>query len=168
MPTQSDGTILQFSEQYEIELKKAEAERSHQKIVLRFSIGNGSDPEKKVILPNYIISNKFPNNVLMTRSGDIILCSDIEEIPLGSKTFVIIGFKFKCKENAFVLPYESSTYQTYLVSKIDNRVGEWNLNSISCKMYPFPFKIDDFSILPNIFVSSNKWFVTPIRHTIEE
>jgi hypothetical protein len=79
---------------------------------------------------------------------------------------LIIGFKFKLKEDAFHYPYKSSSYQTYIVSKIENRTGEWNLNVLAGKMYALPYKMNDTTVLPQILGNTCKWFVTPIRHTL--
>jgi hypothetical protein len=63
------------------------------------------------------------------------VCQDIIESPPKSNVFVIFGSTFKVKENAFVRPYLSSDYNTFIVSKLDGLFGEWNLKNLLCKMY---------------------------------
>ena len=101
---------------------------------------------QKIVFPDFVLTNKYPDNV-----------------------FVIVGSTFKVKENACVRPYLSSDYNTFIVSKLDGLFGEWNWNNLLCKMYTVPYKLGDYSKLPDItmpHVSNIKWFTTPIRHTL--
>lgn len=170
LQTASDGTILETGQQFKMEVKKRELERSDRKIVLNFSIRNAKsdNPHKVMKFPEFSLSNMFPNNVCMLKNGKIVVCTDIVEYPKGSKIFSIVGFRFLTVENAFATPYPSYKFKTHVVSKLDHAVDEWNVNSIMCKMYAMPLKLSDYGSLPDITVSlsSDKWFVTPVRHTL--
>lgn len=67
IPTGSNGFILQTSEKFEKEIKKAEAKRLNEKIVLRYSEFHRLKKEKRLFLPSFTISNMFHNNVLITK-----------------------------------------------------------------------------------------------------
>ena len=77
--------------------------------------------------------------------------------------------KFRKLENAFVVPFVSSKYEIYLVSQYSELFDEFNANKIAAKMFAFPNQLkSDCDKLPNIIdpLSSQKWFVTPIRHSL--
>ena len=164
LPTFSDGMIMNSTEHFFLEIEREN--NCHNKVVLNFKTGRGSDPEKKITFPDFVLSNKFPNNVALLKNGNVVVCTDFVENPLGSRVLLIIGFKFSLKEDAFHYSYASSSYGTYVVSKLDNRINEWNLNNLAGKMYALPHKLNDYSALPDIRTNTCKWFVTPIRHTL--
>lgn len=169
LPTTADGMIMNSFEQFKLEVKKCEAKNSNKKIVLDFTVTKGLNGLKKLTFPNFVLSNKFPNNVCILKNKDIVVCQDIIEYPLKSNIFLIIGIKWKVKENAFSVPFLSSDHSIYVVSKLDNRIGEWNVNCIAAKMYALPYKLTDYKVLPDISCTENpcEWFVTPIRHTLK-
>ena len=164
LPTSSDGMIINSSQQ--LLLGKEQEMNSSNKVVLSFKTGKGSDKEKKITFHDFVLSNKFPNNVALMKNGNVVVCTDFIENPPASKVLLIIGSKFSLKEDAFHYPYASSTYGTHIVSKLENRIGEWNLNCLQGKMYALPHKLSDYTDLPDIRTSTCKWFVTPIRHTL--
>ncbi len=165
LPTSADGMIINSSKQFEIEVKKLEAKHSGLKIVVKFAQWKGL---KKIVFPDFVLTNQYPNNVCLLKNGSVVVCCDIIEFPKHSNNFLIVGFSFKIKENACVQPYVSSRYNTFIVSQLDNRINEWNLNNLLCKMYTIPYKLIDYSKLPDITLPNvrNRWFATPIRHTI--
>jgi hypothetical protein len=147
-------------------LGKEQEMNSSNKVVLSFKTGKGSDKEKKITFHDFVLSNKFPNNVALKKNGNVVVCTDFIENPPESKVLLVIGSKFSLKEDAFHYPYASSTYGTHIVSKLENRIGEWNLNCLQGKMYALPHELNDYTDLPDIRTSTCKWFVTPIRHTL--
>ncbi|KAK4003605.1 hypothetical protein OUZ56_005362 [Daphnia magna] len=65
-----------------------------------------------------------------TNDDSIIVCQDVVECPEGSKDYVIIERKFLCKRDAFLVPYRSSDYDSYVVSKLCKDADEWDFNLI--------------------------------------
>ena len=71
-------------------------------------------------------------------------------------------------EKAFDNPFDSSEYDSYLVSKCNNdRYEEFNINSIKAKMLALPYLPENTTTLPDILKSLNdKWFVISLQHTV--
>jgi len=105
LPTSADGMIIHSSKQFQIELKKIEAKNSGRKIVVKFADWQGT---KKIVFPDFVLTNKYPDNICLLKNGKIVVCQDIIESPPKSNVFVIVGSTFKVKENACVRPYLSS------------------------------------------------------------
>nr|CAH0105751.1 unnamed protein product [Daphnia galeata] len=103
LPTPADGLILNSDESFEIEASKS------------------------------VAGNQYPNNVCMLRNGSIIIVKDIVELPTGSGTYTLVGVKFRTLENAFIKPYVSSHFKTYLASNVSS-IDEWDFTSIQGKM----------------------------------
>ncbi|XP_045024703.1 uncharacterized protein LOC123469643 [Daphnia magna] len=165
LPTSADGMIINSSMLYEIEIKKFEVKTSGQKILVNFSEWKGI---KKMVFSDFVLTNRFPNNVCLFKNGNVVVCSDFIEFPKMGNNFLVVGFLFQTKEHACVKPYLSTKYNTFIVSKLDERIGEWNINNLLCKMYTVPYKLTDYAKLPDITLPNvpNRWFTTPIRHTI--
>lgn len=121
LPTSADGMIINSSKQFHIELKKLEANKSGKKIVVTFTEWKGT---RKIVFPDFVLTNKYPNNICLLKNGNIVVCKDLIESPPKSKVFLIIGSLFKVREPACVQPYLSSDYDTFLVSKLDDLIGE--------------------------------------------
>ena len=101
-----------------------------------------------------------------------MVCRDIIQDTNDPSIFKIVGSKFLRVKDAFNDPYVSSRFNTYVVCQLDDLVNQWNINCITCKMYPFPMikPYSDCSNLPDITEpqnSNNQWFLTPLRHTFE-
>lgn len=170
-PTSIEGKVLDVEKLFQSELRLAELENSHQKKVIDFSIQNNVNaiPTKTLAFQNFDFSNKFPNNVCMLKNNNIVLCTDIIEFPKNINTFKIVGFKFLPVQDAFSVPFPSSRFNIYSLSKLNTLIDEWNVQNIACKMYRMPLKLSDYSSLPEITdpLSSVKWFVTPEIHTYD-
>ena len=170
LPTLAVGSIITSTKLFELEVAKEELRNSvGHRIVVDFTIGRGVDPMKKLTFPDMIVTNKFPKNILLMTNGSVVVCTDIKEHPEGSNIFWMNCAKFRKLENAFVVPFVSSKYEIYLVSQYSELFDEFNANKIAAKMFAFPNQLKpDCDKLPNIIdpLSSQKWFVTPIRHSL--
>ena len=121
---------------------------------------------KKLVFSTFVLTNRFPNNVFVSKDNSIIVCQDIIECAVGSDDYVIVGRKFCSKRDAFALPYypyNSSDFDSYVVSKLNKDVDEWDLNLIKGKMSAIPNKLNPFqcgnelSPLPDILeLNSNR------------
>lgn len=107
----------------------------------------------------------------MLLNGSVIIVNDIVEFPNGSGEYTLIGVKFRKLENAFVKPYVSSHFKTYLASDVSS-FDEWDFRSIKGKMEAIPFKFVPTKtiVFPVIDLpkSKQKWFIVPIHHTFYE
>lgn len=164
LPSKADGSIITNEEMFEIEVAKHSAKNSNKQIVVDWNPGRGHFPTQILTFPDYSISNKFPNNVLLLRDASIVVCTSI--LKNKDSVFQIRGMKFEKVKDAFKVPYVSSRFNTVLASKLGG-YDIWNVNAIRGKMFACPFDQNDCSTLPNIVTEKTAiWFVTPIRHTL--
>ena len=127
--------------------------------------------KKQLVFSTFVLGNQYPNNVCVLRNGSIIIVKDIVEFPTGSGTYTLVGVKFRSLENAFVKPYVSSHFKTYLASNVSS-IDEWDFTSIQGKMEAIPYKFVatknvEFPVIDSPR-SKQKWFVVPIHHTFQE
>jgi len=171
LPTSQDGYILETKDMFRVEVKKWAAENSGRKVALNFTSREhkNAPPTRTLFFPGMEISNEFPNNVFLLNNGSVVVCTDFIEYPTGSGMFKLVGSKFLSLYDAHTTPFISSKFQKYIASNLDSGVDEWNVTNIKCKMFAFPYKLSDYSVLPNICESRSphKWYVTPIRHTLK-
>ncbi|KAK4030703.1 hypothetical protein OUZ56_024042 [Daphnia magna] len=132
LPTSADGLILNSDESFGIEASKS------------------------------VAGKEYPNNVCMLRNGSIIIVKDIVEFPTGSGTYTLVGVKFRSLENAFVKPYVSSHFKTYLASNVSS-IDEWDLTSIQGKMEAIPYK---FVATKNIEFPSRQHYPYDLKPTV--
>ena len=125
---------------------------------------------KSITFPNFKLTNRFPNNVVLMRNNAVVVVDDISQDPQGRNIFKIFGPKFDQVYPAFRTPYESAKYFTFVATKIRETGGEYNVNSIKCELFVTPLDVTlDLKEVPDILKTRNqKWFVTPLRHTISE
>jgi hypothetical protein len=71
-------------------LGKEQEMNSSNKVVLSFKNGKGPDKEKKITFHDFVLSNKFPNNVALMKNGNVVVCTDVIENPPESKVLLII------------------------------------------------------------------------------
>lgn len=118
--TTSTGVVIDSKNIFESEIKH-EAKKSGKKLVISWSEGVGKNPVKKIIFPSFIVSNKFPNNILMIsqRSEILVVCVDI--IKCEENVYVICGKRFRLIEDTFTSPFKSSKYNMFLASKLSNQ-----------------------------------------------
>ena len=77
------------------------------------------------------ISVETNNNCYMT-SDSVILVKDI----IGENSFS--AQKFKCKDNFFTFPTNSSNIHIYCVSNLSDKLFVYSLSCILCKCVPLP------------------------------
>lgn len=168
LPTRQDGTIVDSQDLFELEFKKAQQKNSKERIVINYKIGRGANPTKTVTFPNFVLSTKFPNNVVLLKNMSVVVCLNLVEHP-DTNVLTMICLKFENVVDAFTTPYLSSRYQTYVASQIGSRYEEYNVNNIKAKMLPLPFLPTDCSQMPKITDrTAGKWFVTALQHTVSE
>ena len=166
LPTNSDGLILTHFEEMIRESQKMKLMFSDQSVVLAF---NEKKNKKELVFPTFTITNQFPDNICLLKNGSVVVCTDIIEEEKGSCEFILIGYKFYCLENAYSNYFPSSKFNIYIASKIKKDVSEWNVNGLKGKMYALPFKYNETQFigqLPDILNAENKWYVSPIFHTL--
>jgi len=167
LPTRDDGKLVTSEEMFEIEVAKMENQNSKSKLVLDFKVGRGVNPKKTLTFPGYSITNKFPDNVILMKNGSVVVCIDFIN-DLNTNVVKVAGHKMYCLEEAFLTPYISSRFHTFVASKPTDVIDLWNVNYIQGKMFTVPLNLTDYSVLPDILTCvSTKWFVTPLRHTLQ-
>ena len=169
LPTTSSGHLIQNSVQLKLEARrKSPRNKSPVELYCR-----GEKWPKKLIFPNFELSNKAPNNFCSLVDGSIVLCSDFFYGEDGC--LKIVGRKFENLTDAFSSPYCSSEYGTFLAWNLSPSPAIYNSNDITAKIYAFPKlpakltpsndskTIDDF-----IKDKTQSWILIPIRHTIRK
>ena len=166
--TTEDGSIINNKVEFDIQVKKWEMKHSNQKIVTEHNNLKSEEEMKSITFPNFKLTNRFPNNVVLMRNNAVVVVDDISQDPQGRNIFKIFGPKFDQVYPAFRTPYESAKYFTFVATKIRETGGEYNVNSIKCKLFVTPLDVTlDLKEIPDILKTRNqKWFVTPLRHTI--
>lgn len=132
LPTRADGTIVTDEEMFKIEVATYEARNSDKAVVVDWKPGRGNNLTEKLVFPDYAISNKFPNNVLLMKDNSVVVCTNI--IKKSNKVFQVKGLRFRKQDDAFTVPYISSHFNTHLVSKPET-YDIWNINAIKGKMF---------------------------------
>ena len=169
LPTRADGTIVTDEEMFKIEVASYEARNSDKAVVVDWKPGRGNNPTEKLVFPDYAISNKFPNDVLLMKDNSVVVCTNI--IKKSNKVFQVKGLRFRKQDDAFPIPYISSRFNTHLVSKPET-YDIWNINAIKGKMFACPFNPKHCTVntpIPNIVTDKTTvWFVTPLRHTLNK
>lgn len=171
LTTGRDDRILSSFDEFEREADLLKSINSQTNVFIKCTM---SSVLKKLVFSTFVLSNRFPNNVFVSKDNAIIVCQDIIEYPMCSDNYVIVGRKFCSKRDAFLLPYNSSDFDSYVVSKLNKDVDEWDFNLIKGKMCAIPNKFNPFqcgnvlSPLPDILElnSNREWFVSAIQHTV--
>ena len=116
---------------------------------------------KRLIFPDYCLTNVFPNNFCMLKNDSYAVISNISrcngEVKVSGHTFEIV-------ENAFESPYVSSQFKIAIVSKTSPRHIEIDIEDICGKLYAFPMDTVSGFDPSNI---GQRWFVSPIHHTLQ-
>lgn len=134
LPTSSVGLIINTAESFEIEAKKSAVSRSNSNVFVKFIPNREISSPKKLVFSTFVLGYQYPNNVCMLL-GSVIIVNDKVEFLNGSGKYTLIGVKFRKLENAFVKPYVSSHFKTYLASDVSS-FDEW----IKGKMEAITFK----------------------------
>lgn len=119
LPTTACGTIIENKVQLMIESRKIKAKS---KALLKF-VQRGERWPKKLVFTQFVLSNKFPNNVCLMKDRSVVVCNDIfllDRVPYTKPQ------KFLTLQDAFELPYRSSDFDIYAGS------------NLSTYMYDFP------------------------------
>ena len=168
-PTTSSGHIIQNSVQLSLEARKKSPKN-------KFSVElycRGEKWPKKLIFPNFELSNKVPNNFCSLIDGSIVLCSDF--FYGEDECLKIVGRKFNNLSDAFPAPYFSSEYGTFLACNLSPSSAIYNSHDITAKIYAFPklpekLSPSNDSKTAEDFINdkTQNWILIPIRHTIQK
>lgn len=60
---------------------------------------------------------------------------------------MILGYEFKCKQNFYNVPCDSSVFHIYRVSK-KSSLKMWPLSAVNLKYAKFPYGNDEFIVVP--------------------
>lgn len=165
LPTGPDGLIISTYQQFQIEASRLKLKDKDVNFVIEFKVNVGSDKYKLIRFPKFTLTNKFPDNVCLLKNGSIVVCVDIID---DANVLLIAGFKFRSLKECYKNPFPSSKFHTYVASNIALRPSEWNVHNVAGKMYVTPHKFRECSKgMPDILVPSNKWFVSPLFHTLK-
>lgn len=164
LPTSSDGLIIadKFDLEREVRLKHAKEQNSPVKFFEK-----GEKWPQKLYFAEFIISNKFPNNICLMKDGSVIVCSQIilNSNFSNAPDYTLIGRKFSKMENAFVAPFISSEFNIFKASDLNESSVSFNVRELKCKMCPFPLEPTG---PPNILDPSIKWYLVPLHHSVCE
>lgn len=166
-PAGPDGLLLTSSQEFEKEATRSEAMTSEKNVLIEFC---DREPQskwpKKLRFTKFTISNQFPNNVCILRSGSVVIVRDIVEHPPGSGELYVVGQKFCSLSDAFTEPFPSSKFKIFIASKLNQSLsGEWNIDCLAGKMYALPYKQRKNQSL-DITDPNQKWYVSPLHHTL--
>lgn len=100
-----------------------------------------------VIISEFIITCKHPNNVVLLKSGDIIVVNNV--VKKDKKVF-LVGRTFNKHENLFVKPLESTSLNIVLASDLSRNNQEYCSSLLHKKCFPFETQEGKFIVLPLI------------------
>jgi hypothetical protein len=115
--------------EFDIQVKKWEMKHSNKKIVVEHNNLKSEEEMKSITFPNFKLTNRFPNNVvLMINNAVVVVVDDISQI-LGVETFSKYLAQSLIRYPAFRTPYESAKYFTFVATKIRESGGlTYNMN----------------------------------------
>jgi len=102
------------------------------------------DQNSKLTTHDFSLSTHRSNNCFTTRSGDIVLLSNV--IKTADKGVLLAGRKYTQKGNFYDFPLESSQLGIFLVSNLERRRRYWKLGSLKCKNVRIPYEDSHLSI----------------------
>lgn len=127
-------------------------------IIVQFK-DKGRKWPKKLIFPEFILTNKFPNNFCLLNNGVYFVVNDML---YDNEKVTLTGTEFESVETAFCDPYLSSTFNIAIVSNPAMMKSDYDCDSICAKLYAFPMDtVSEFN--PDNL--NQRWFVSPIHHT---
>lgn len=90
-------------------------------------------------IKNSIIRLKSSADIfILTNKGEIVKVLNIAQLT-ATNTQVVIGFKFRNKEQFYKKPLKSSKVNIYIVHHISNNLEYWKIMDIQAKMMVLPF-----------------------------
>lgn len=166
LPRSADGLLLSSAQEFEIEGKRLEASLQKQNVLVEFVDRKPTSKLHKMLrFTNFSISTKLGQNVCVLKSGTIVVIRDIIEQPVGSGEIFLVAHKFKSIYDAFDQPFRSSEFGIHICTNINKEPTDYNIDCVSGKVYHVPYKLKAGE-QPDIFKASQRWYVTPIRHTL--
>ena len=157
LPTTSCGTIIQNKVQLVFEAKKLKKKTQR---LLQF-IDKGDTWPKTLVFNNFVLTNRFPNNVFLSDKFDVFACTDI----VNNRGIVhVISQKFLTLENAFLKPYVSSRFHIYSGSNLSAQTFMLRPSEVCVKMMALPLNPFPPISLDNVGL---RWYLVPLFHSYE-
>lgn len=92
----------------------------------------------KIENKNYEISTKAPNNIVLTKSGNVVQIKIMFQRK-ANKNIIVCGKKIKIIDDIFSYPMKSLDLNMHEVSGfVNNETDEFLLSDVSCKMMKIP------------------------------
>ena len=136
-------------------LKKKKTQR-----LLQF-IDKGDTWPKTLVFNNFVLTNRFPNNVFLSDKFDVFACTDI----VNNRGIVhVISQKFLTLENAFLKPYVSSRFHIYSGSNLSAQTFMLRPSEVCVKMMALPLNPFPPISLDNVGL---RWYLVPLFHSYE-
>jgi len=106
------------------------------------------NPQYKAIECNYfkLDANNIANDCCGLEDNAIILITNIAHCT-ETGGLMILGYEFKCKQNFYNVPCDSSFFYIYKVSQLSN-LKKWPLSAVNIKYAKFPCGNDEFVVIP--------------------
>jgi hypothetical protein len=104
LPTTSCGTVIESKVQLILEAKKNNNKQ------LKF-LNKGDRCSKKIVFNDYVLSNRFPNNIFLDNEKALFVCVDFVADRLEIET--IVAHKFISLESVHRRPYISSNHSIF-------------------------------------------------------
>lgn len=90
---------------------------------------------KRLVFADFVLTNLFPNNVILANDEMVYVCIDIV---VNQGDVCIKAKKFVTLRNAFITPYVSSKFHTFLGGKLSDETFELRPSQIFAKMMALP------------------------------
>ncbi len=155
LPTASCGTIIESKVQLMLEARK------NNNKVLKLC-NKGDRWPKKIFFNDFVLSNRFPNNIFLDNQKSAFVCVDI--VNCGLEVVNIVSRKFLSLENAHRQPYLSSDHNIFSPHNLSTQTFGILPSQVFAKMMALPL-----NPTPPISLENHQlqWYLVPLLHTCE-
>jgi hypothetical protein len=158
LPTTSCGAVIKNKVQLVVEANKLKKTKKQR--LLQF-VDKGDRWPKKLVFLNFVLTDRFPNNVFLSDAFSAFACVDIVN---NGGIIQIISKKFLSIENAFHKPYVSSKFHTFSASNLSIETFVKRPSEIFTKMMALPLNPFPPISLENVDL---RWYLVPLFHSYE-
>lgn len=117
---------------------------------------------KRLVFADFVLTNNFPNNVILSNDVMVYVCIDIV---VNQGDVFIKAKKLVTLRNAFITPYVSSKFRIFLGAKLSEETFTLRPSQIlaimmALPMNPFPpisFHNEEF-----------EWYLVPLLHSLKK
>lgn len=113
------------------------------------SLGIACSQYKSIVSNEYVITNTFPNNVLLLESGDIVVVDNIVKKNVSGEIFFVTRH-FVYLENLFTSPLTSSSLDIVVASQLSETRHLHNIDKLKKKCVLFKRKDNKNVVIPLI------------------